>query len=106
MRGRTLAASSAAAVATLLAAAWLPAVEAAAEPAETMVGRYARYEGCMVQRFGKDFYERMGIATAINRWGVAEPTLDSLALQPENVQAADRRCRKESGLEKEPRPKG
>jgi len=100
MRGRLLALPFAASA----LAASLPA--AAADPAEAMGARYMRYEGCMVQRFGKDFYERLGIATAINRWGAAEPTLSSLALQPESVQAADMTCRKHSGLEKEPRPKG
>lgn len=78
---------------------------AAADTAEAMGARYMRYEGCMAQRFGKDFYERLGIATAVNRWGAAEPTLDSLALQPHSVQAGDRACRKASGLEKEPRPR-
>ena len=89
----------------LSAAVALP-IATAADLAETMGARYMHYEGCMAKRFGKDFYERLGIATAINRWGAAEPTVTSLALQPENVQLADRTCRKESGLEKEPRPRG
>ena len=89
----------------LLSAAAVP-IATAADLAETMGARYMHYEGCMAKRFGKDFYERMGIATAINRWGVAEPTTSSLALQPPNVIAADAQCRKESGLEKEPRPRG
>jgi len=93
----------------LLVVLWAAAVSSiaiAADPADAMGARYMHYEGCMAKRFGKDFYERLGIATAINRWGVAEPTLSSLALQPEKVQAADRSCRKESGLDKEPRPRG
>ena len=77
-----------------------------ADLAETMGTRYMRYEGCMTKRFGDNLDERLGIATAINRWGVAEPTTSSLALQPPNVIAADAQCRKESGLEKEPRPRG
>jgi hypothetical protein len=89
-----------------LSAAAAPWTAVGADVAETMGARYMRYEGCMVKRFGRDFYERLGIATAINRWGAAEPTLSSLALQPENVREADRSCRKESGLEKEARPKG
>jgi len=89
-----------------LSAVAAPSMAMAADLAETMGARYMRYEGCMAKRFGKDFYERMGIATAINRWGVAEPTTSSLALQPPNVIAADAQCRKESGLEKEPRPRG
>jgi opacity protein-like surface antigen len=89
-----------------LSAAAALSIAMAADPAEAMGARYMHYEGCMAKRFGKDFYERLGIATAINRWGAAEPTLSSLALQPEKVLAADRTCRMESGLEKEPRPKG
>ncbi|MCE9659619.1 MAG: hypothetical protein K8R60_13740 [Burkholderiales bacterium] len=83
-----------------------PAIAAAADSAEAMAARYMRYEGCMVKRFGDNFYERLGLATAINRWGAAEPTTSSLALQPPGVIAADGQCRKESGLEKEPRPRG
>jgi hypothetical protein len=84
----------------------MPALAAAADSAEAMGARYMRYEGCMVKRFGRNFYERLGIATAINRWGAAEPTMSSLALQPPSVIEADAQCRKESGLEKEPRPRG
>ena len=87
-------------------AAAAPSLAGADDTPEATGARYMRYEGCMVKRFGKDFYERLGIATVINRWGAPEPTLGSLALQPESVQAADRTCRKESGLEKEPRPRG
>jgi hypothetical protein len=83
-----------------------PALVAAAESAEAMGARYMRYEGCMVKRLGDNFYERLGIATAVNRWGVPEPTTDSLALQPPSVIAADAACRKDSGIEKEPRPRG
>ena len=83
-----------------------PSIAPAADLAETMGARYMRYEGCMVKRFGKNFYERLGIATVINRWGAAEPTTSSLALQPPNVIAGDAQCRKESALEKEPRPRG
>ena len=91
----------------LLAALLLPpALAAAADSAEVMGKRYMRYEGCMVKRFGDNFYERLGIATAINRWGAPEPTTNSLALQPQAVLAADAHCRKESGSEKEPRPRG
>ena len=89
----------------LSAAVALP-IAMAADLAETMGARYMHDEGCMAKRFGKDFYERLGIATAINRWGAPEPTTSSLALQPANVVAADAQCRKESGLEKEPRPRG
>ena len=81
------------------------AIAGAADSADAMAARYMRYEGCMVKRFGDNFYERLGIATAINRWGAAEPTTTSLALQPPNVIAADAQCRKESALEKEPRPR-
>jgi hypothetical protein len=77
-----------------------------ADLAETMGTRYMRYEGCMRKRFGDNLDERLGIATAINRWGAPEPTTNSLALQPANVVAADGQCRKESGLEKELRPRG
>ena len=84
----------------------LPALAAAADSAEAMGARYMRYEGCMVKRLGPNFYERLGIATAVNRWGAPEPTMSSLALQPPSVIEADARCRKESGLEKEPRPRG
>ena len=84
----------------------VPVLAAAADSAEAMGARYMRYEGCMVKRFGNGFYDRLGIATAINRWGAPEPTMTSLALQPESVIAADAQCRKESGLEKEPRPRG
>ena len=83
-----------------------PALVAAAESAEQMGARYMRYEGCMVRRFGENFYERLGIATAVNRWGAPEPTTSSLALQPQNVIDADAACRKQSGIEKEPRPRG
>ena len=89
-----------------LSAAVAPSIAMAADLAATMGTRYMRYEGCMAKRFGEHFYERLGIATAINRWGVAEPTTSSLALQPPNVIAADAQCRKKSGLEKEPRPRG
>ena len=78
----------------------------AADLAEAIGARYMRYEGCMAKRFGDNFYERLGIATAINRWGVAEPTTTSLALQPPSVIAAHAQCRKDSGLDKEPRPRG
>jgi hypothetical protein len=92
----------------LFAAALLlaPALVAAADSAEAMGARYMRYEGCMVKRFGDNFYERLGIATAVNRWGAPEPTTSSLALQPQNVIDADAACRKQSGIEKEPRPRG
>jgi hypothetical protein len=93
-----------AAAATIVLVA--PALAAAADTAEVMGARYMRYEGCMVKRFGNGFYDRLGIATAINRWGAPEPTMSSLALQPQSVIAADAQCRKESGLEKEPRPRG
>lgn len=83
-----------------------PALVVAADSAEAMGARYMRYEGCMVKRLGDNFYERLGIATAINRWGAPEPTTTSLALQPPSVIAADAACRKESGIEKEPRPRG
>jgi len=82
------------------------AVAAAADSADVMGARYMRYEGCMVKRLGPNFYERLGIATAVNRWGAPEPTMSSLALQPPTVIEADAQCRKESGLEKEPRPRG
>ena len=95
------------------AAALLPCVlfativtAGAADNAEVMGMRYLRYELCMDKSFGKGFYQRMGIATAINRWGVAEPTTSSLALQPQSVLTADARCRKENELTKEPRPRG
>ena len=93
----------AAAAAVLLVASGFAA---AADSAEAMGARYMRYEGCMVKRFGDNFYERLGIATAINRWGAPEPTTTSLAIQPESVISADAQCRKEAGLEKEPRPRG
>ncbi len=83
-----------------------PSISAAADEAETMGMRYLRYELCMDRSFGKDFYQRLGIATAINRWGVAEPTTSSLALQPDSVLKADSQCRRENGLVKEPRPRG
>ena len=83
-----------------------PAIAPAADSADAMGARYMRYEGCMVKRFGDNFYERLGIATAINRWGAPEPTTSSLALQPPNVIAADVQCRKENALDKEPRPRG
>ena len=83
-----------------------PSMAAAAELAEVMGMRYLRYELCMERSFGKDFYQRLGIATVINRWGVPEPTTTSLALQPPSVLKADARCRKENELTKEPRPRG
>ena len=90
------------AIAALLA----PALVAAADSTEAMGARYMRYEGCMVKRFGQNFYERLGIATVVNRWGAPEPTMSSLALQPPSVIEADAACRRQSGLEKEPRPRG
>ena len=92
----------------LCAAALLlaPALAGAADSAEVMGARYMRYEGCMVRRFGDNFYERLGIATAVNRWGAPEPTTTSLAIQPQSVIDADAACRKAAGIEKEPRPRG
>ena len=56
----------------------------AADTAEVMGMRYLRYERCMDKSFGEGFYQRLGIATTVNRWGVAEPTTNSLALQPQS----------------------
>ena len=95
------------------AAALLPGVllativtAGAADTAEVMGMRYLRYELCMDKSFGEGFYQRLGIATTVNRWGVAEPTTNSLALQPQSVLKADAQCRKENELTKEPRPRG
>ena len=83
-----------------------PSLATAANLEEVMGTRYLRYELCMERSFGRNAYQRLGIATVINRWGVAEPTTSSLALQPPSVLEADARCRKENQLTKEPRPRG
>jgi hypothetical protein len=81
-----------------------PAIAGAADSADAMAARYMRYEGCMVKRFGDKLLRAPGHRHRDQPLGAAEPTTTSLALQPPNVIAADAQCRKESALEKEPRP--
>ena len=45
-------------------------------------------------------------STIMDFAGLGAEQTSSLALQPPNVIAADAQCRKESGLQKEPRPRG
>lgn len=71
---------------------------------EIMFSRYLRYQFCMEKTFGQGFHKRLGIETALNKWGASEPTFRSIIRQPEAVQKVDAACREKNEIVAEPRP--
>jgi hypothetical protein len=70
-----------------------------------MASRYLRYQVCMERTYGQGYYAKLGLEPVVNRWGVSEPTLRSLMVQPEAVQKVEAQCRKVNELGTEPRPR-
>lgn len=89
---------------TFTAAIAIAATAHAASKEQIMFSRYLKYQFCMEKVYGQDFYKRLGLTSTLNRWGVSEPTLTSLAKTSEAVQKAEMACRADNAIELEPRP--
>jgi hypothetical protein len=90
---------------TTLTALAAPNAAFGATKAEIMQSRYLRYQFCMEKVYGQGFYDRLGLVPVVNRWGASEPTLSSLVQASESVQKNEARCRAESDIGLEPRPR-
>ena len=74
---------------------------------QIMFSRYMKYQFCMERIFGQDVqgvYQKLGISSAMNRWGTTEPTLTSIARASDQVKKADGECRRQNSIENEVRP--
>ena len=71
---------------------------------QVMFSKYLKYQFCMERRNGQGVYARLGLATIMNRWGVMEPTAQSIANASAAVKQSDTTCRAENEIADEPRP--
>lgn len=71
---------------------------------QIMFSKYLKYGFCMEKTFGQPWDKNSKLATAMNRWGSNEPTLRAISMAAREVQAKDKQCRFENGIEDEPRP--
>ena len=73
-------------------------------PAE-MIERYQGVSTCMDQALGKRWEQRFGVSMAVNRWGAVEAVGTSIDSAPEAVRMTDLRCRRETDVAGQPRPR-
>jgi len=93
--------------AALVIGAWLQPNEAiGASRSEVMFSRYLRYTTCMQRALGQQWWQRYEVATALNVWGVSEPTDQAMRRAAALVQKHDASCRFENELSNEVRPQG
>lgn len=71
---------------------------------QIMFSRYLKTEICIERAVGQGWADKYRIKMVINRWGVSEPTVESMATAPRALQAADARCRRDNEVDSEPRP--